>query len=283
METKLTVVAENTVAMPFVPGVKAGLLGEHGLAVLLENEAGRWLYDTGRGKALMPNLATLGVAADSIDGVILSHGHLDHVSGLAALLKRRTIPLPVYAHPGIFIRRFHKPGEALKPVGTTLSQSELESMGAVFHFNEDMSMLAPGLWLTGGIPRKNRFETIREPFFVEEPQGLVPDLILDEQAIIIEGEQGLLILSGCAHAGIVNSINRAKELLPGKKIWGIMGGLHLLSAGRERLELTIEALRAENVAFVSVGHCTGFFETAAIAHAFPEAFRNMNTGVVFKV
>lgn len=281
MKTKLTVAVENTVAMPFIPGVQAGLLGEHGLAVLIENEAGRWLYDTGRGKALMPNLEALGVAADSINGVILSHGHLDHVSGLAALLKQRTVPLPVHAHPGIFIRRFHKPGETLKPVGMTPDRAELESMGATFHFNDKAVRLAPGLWLTGPIPRNNSFETIREPFFVEEPQGLSPDLIWDEQALAIEGEQGVLVLSGCAHAGIVNIMNRVRALLPGKKIWGIMGGLHLLNAGRERLDLTIEALRAEKVEFVAVGHCTGFLETAAIAAALPKAFRSMNTGVSF--
>lgn len=281
MKTKMTVVVENTVAMPFIPGVQAGLLGEHGLAVLIENEAGRWLYDTGRGKALMPNLTTLGVAADSINGVILSHGHLDHVSGLAALLKQRTTPLPVYAHPGIFIRRFHKPGDTLKPVGMTPNQTKLEGMGAVFHFNEKATMLVPGLWLTGPIPRNNPFETIREPFVVEGSQGLSPDLIWDEQALAIEREQDLLILSGCAHAGIVNIINRVKEIRPGKKIFGIMGGLHLLNAGRERLDLTIEALRAEKVEFVAVGHCTGFLETAAIAAVLPEVFKNMNAGVSF--
>ncbi|WMJ83757.1 MBL fold metallo-hydrolase [Oscillospiraceae bacterium LTW-04] len=283
MKTKLTIVAENTVAMPFIPGVTAGLLGEHGLAVLIETETGRWLYDTGRGKALVPNLATLGVPADSIDGVILSHGHLDHVSGLAELLKIRTKPLTIYAHPGIFITRFHKPGDKLKPVGMMLEQTELERMGAIFEFNKGPSMLAPGLWLTGRIPRNSTFETIKEPFFIEEDQGLAPDFIWDEQALVIEGERGLLILSGCAHAGIVNIMSRVKEILPEQKIWGIMGGLHLLNAGRQRLDSTIKALKAEQVEFVSVGHCTGFYETAAIAAALPKAFHSMNTGICFTI
>jgi 7,8-dihydropterin-6-yl-methyl-4-(beta-D-ribofuranosyl)aminobenzene 5'-phosphate synthase len=283
MKTKLTIVAENTVAMPFIPGVTAGLLGEHGLAVLIETETERWLYDTGRGKALIPNLTTLNVSADSLNGVILSHGHLDHVSGLAELLKIRLKPLTVYAHPGIFINRFHKPGDKLKPVGMTPNRTQLERMGAVFQFNEDPSMLAPGLWLTGRIPRENAFETIQEPFFVEESQGLAPDLIWDEQALAIEGEHGVFILSGCSHAGIVNIMSRVKEILPEQKIWGIMGGLHLLNAGQRRLDLTIEALKAEQLEFVSVGHCTGFCETAAIAAALPEVFHCMNTGISFTV
>lgn len=281
--TKLTVVVENTVAMPFLPGIKAGMLGEHGLSVLIEGKAGRWLYDTGRGKALIPNLATLGVAADSIDGVILSHGHLDHVSGLSELLKARSKPLPVYAHPGVFIRRFNKVGDELKPVGMKFKQAELEEMGAVFHFEEGVSAPAPGFWLTGSIPRKNRLETIREPFFVEGKQGLEPDLIWDEQALAIETEAGIFVLSGCSHSGIVNILDRVKEILPGEKIWGVMAGLHLLNSGRERLESTIDALRGEGVKLVAVGHCTGFHETAAIAAAFPEEFRGMNAGTVFQV
>lgn len=283
MKTKLTIVAENTVAMPFIPGITAGLLGEHGLAVLIETETERWLYDTGRGKALVPNLATLNVPVDSLNGVILSHGHLDHVSGLAEILKIRTKPLTVYAHPGVFINRFHKPGDKLKPVGMIPNRTELEQMGAIFQFNEGPHMLAPGLWLTGRIPRKNAIETIQEPFFAEESQGLAPDFIWDEQALAIEGACGVLILSGCSHAGIVNTISCVKEILPEQKIWGIMGGLHLLNAGQQRLDFTIEALKAEQVEFISVGHCTGFCETAAIAAAFPEIFHCMNTGVSFIV
>ncbi|MEA4893057.1 MAG: MBL fold metallo-hydrolase [Peptococcaceae bacterium] len=280
---KLTIVVENTVAMPFLPEVKAGMLAEHGLAVLIEGEMGRWLYDTGRGSALAPNLKTLGVEADSLEGVILSHGHLDHVSGLTDLLKARTKPLPVYVHPGIFVRRFNKVGEELRPVGTKTSQAELEALGACFHFNEEATSPAPGLWLTGEIPRRNPVETIREPFFVEGGQGLEPDLIWDEQALVIEGDKGLLVLTGCAHAGIVNILTRVKEILPDRKIRGVMGGLHLLNAGRQRLELTIETLRAEEVEFVAVGHCTGFRETAAIAEAFPQSFKGMNAGASFEV
>ena len=280
---KLTILVENSVAMPFLSGVRGGLLGEHGLSVLIEGEMGRWLYDTGRSKALLPNLEVCEIAPDSLDGVILSHGHLDHVSGLKPLLEARTKPLKVYCHPGIFITRFNKKGDLIYEVGMQQSQKELEALGAEFHFNEDLAEIAPRMWLSGRISRRNPVEKIREPFFLREQGELVPDLIWDEQALILEGEAGLTVLTGCAHSGVVSILERVKELLPEKKIWGVMGGLHLLNAGSRRLELTISALKEIAIGFVAVGHCTGFQETAAIAAAFPEVFHNMNAGMSFEI
>ncbi len=276
----ITVVVENTVAMAFRPEIKGGLLGEHGLSLLIEGWGKRWLFDTGAGGVLLHNLDILGVAPDSIDALIISHGHHDHTDAMKLLLEKRSKPLPVYAHPDIFVRHFAKDGE-MKHVGIAWPQQELEALGAEFILRKESAFLSPEAWLTGAIPRVCAFEQVSGKFFVEAENGFEDSHLPDDQALVLAGGKGLLIITGCAHAGICNIIARVKEQFPGKRIYGIMGGLHLARAGQSRMEKTAAVLKEENLDFLATGHCTGAKESWQLANSLGLELTGLNTGEVF--
>ena len=277
---KITVVIENTVAMAFRPEVKRGLLGEHGLSLLIEGLGKRWLFDTGCESVLLHNLDILGVAPDSIDALIISHGHYDHAGAMKLLLEKRSKPLPIYAHPDIFARHFAKDGE-MTHVGITWSQHELEASGAEFSLRRESGFLIPEAWLSGAIPRRYAFEQVTDKFFIETGNGFEENQIQDDQSLILTGERGLLVITGCAHAGVCNIIAKVKEQFPGKRIWGIMGGLHLAGAGQNRMEQTAKILKGENLQFLALGHCTGAKESWQLADSLGLEFAGLNTGEVF--
>ncbi len=279
---RITVVVENTVAMPFRTGIRPGLLGEHGLAVLIEHRNQMWLYDTGRGKALLPNLEVLGVKPDDLAGLFISHGHLDHFGALKALLEKRSIPLPIYAHPDIFVRRFTQIGETARPVGMLWNQQELEACGGVFYLQREAVFLEPDMWLSGEIPRKNDLENIGEGFWVERKGQQEPDLIFDDQALVMRGEKGLVILTGCAHAGIINILESVKKQCPGIPVYGIMGGLHLVNAHPKRIAFTADKLKQEKIGFMAVGHCTGAKEAWQLAGLMPIEIEPLHTGEIYQ-
>ena len=275
----LTVVVENTVAMAFRPGVKRGLLGEHGLSLLIEGQGKRWLFDTGCGSVLLHNLDILGVTPDSIDALIISHGHYDHTGAMKLLLEKRSNPLPIYAHPDIFARHFAKRDE-MKYIGIAWAQHELEASGAEFSLRRESGFLAPDAWLTGAIPRVCAFEQVNGKFFIETENGFEDTQIIDDQALVLAGERGLLVITGFAHAGICNIVARVKEQFPGKWICGIMGGLHLAGAGQSRMEKTAAILKEENLEILAVGHCTGAKESWQLANCLDLQLTGLNTGEV---
>ena len=276
----ITVVVENTVAMAFRPEIKRGLLGEHGLSLLIEGRGKRWLFDTGCGSVLLHNLDILGIAPDGIDALIISHGHYDHADAVKPLLEKRSKPLPIYAHPDIFARHVAKDGE-MRHVGLAWSQQELEASGGEFFLRRESGYLSPEAWLTGTIPRVCEFEEVRGKFFIETENGFEENQMLDDQALVLEGESGLLAITGCAHAGICNIVSRIKEQFPGKRICGIMGGLHLAGADQGKMEKTAAALKRENLDFLAPGHCTGAKESWQLANHLGLELTGLNTGEVF--
>ena len=277
---KITVVIENTVAMAFRPEIKRGLLGEHGLSLLIEGRGKRWLFDTGNGNVLLHNLDILGVEPDSIDALIISHGHYDHAGAMLPLLRKRSKPLPIYAHPDIFVRHLAKHG-AMRHVGIAWSQHELEASGAEFLLRRESCFLWQATWLSGTVPRRYEFEQVSGKFFIETENGFEESQIQDDQSLVLAGERGLLVITGCAHAGICNIIAQVKAQFPGKRIFGIMGGLHLAGAGQSRIEKTAAMLKEENLDFLAVGHCTGAKESWQLANCLNLELAGLNTGEVF--
>lgn len=278
----ITVIVENTVAFPFSPGVVPGLCGEHGLALMIDHPAGRFLYDTGRGKALLPNLETLGISPDSFDGVVLSHAHLDHFGALGYFLERRHRPVDLYLHPDAFAKRYTRIGDGFRPVGLPWVAEELQRMGAVLHFTEGATRIAEGLWVTGAVARQVPFEVLADDFYRDGPNGRkVRDEIPDDQAMLIETEGGLVVLTGCAHAGVCNILEAAKGICPGRPVRAVLGGLHLEGAPAERMDGTVAYLQGEEVSTVAVGHCTGFSACCKLAAGLPGRFVPLNTGMAF--
>jgi 7,8-dihydropterin-6-yl-methyl-4-(beta-D-ribofuranosyl)aminobenzene 5'-phosphate synthase len=238
--------------------VAEGLVAEHGLSILITVGGKKILFDSGQGEALEPNTKKLGVSLTHINAFALSHGHYDHTGAVDFVLQENP-EVSVYAHPKIFSRRFSlhagkdpkeismQPEERL--VVANLPDSQL-------NWVREPTQILKGVWLTGPIPRLQSLEDTGGPFFID-PAGKKADPIVDDMAIWIETPRGLLVVCGCCHSGLVNTLNHIVTVSGEKRIWGIVGGLHLKNASEQRLEVTANVLRMFEPEFMVPCHCTG--------------------------
>jgi 7,8-dihydropterin-6-yl-methyl-4-(beta-D-ribofuranosyl)aminobenzene 5'-phosphate synthase len=260
-----------------------GPLAHWGLSMLLtyndpEGVARRLLMDTGSDRdSLIRNAKLLTVSLSGIDSVVLSHGHLDHTAATVEVAEANP-GIRIHAHSSAFEERYYinDKGERRRqspPKGEGLA--ELESAGARITFSRSPVEVSPGVWATGEVPRRG-FETIMElngGKVVREENGVeVDDLIPDDQSIFLDLEDfGLVVVTGCAHAGILNTLSYVSELT-GLKPKTLIGGTHLTGRDPEYVSKTIEGLREYNLSVLSPSHCTGFKATSALYAAFPQVF-----------
>lgn len=243
---KLTVLVENE-ACP-------GWACEHGLSLLLEDASGAILFDTGAGEALRRNLPHLRGLPERIRTVILSHGHSDHTGGLADILPE-TPSADLCFGAGIDRPRFScHPGRPVKEL--TMPSAARAALAAHpagrRHPITDFTVLSDDLLLTGPIPRTSG-EECGGPFFLDR-EGTLPDTLAEETALLTRS--GLLV-HGCCHAGILNTLAHCTRHHPEIRIRTILGGLHLLRASAARLERTAQALAESGVERLILLHCTG--------------------------
>jgi 7,8-dihydropterin-6-yl-methyl-4-(beta-D-ribofuranosyl)aminobenzene 5'-phosphate synthase len=240
------------------------LVQEHGFSVWIEAGGQRILFDTGQGKALRPNTERTRNDPAHADVLVLSHGHYDHTGAIDYVLQQNP-EIPVFAHTAVLSERYSiYPGKDSKDISMPSEQRLIVENLTDSHLswvNEPMQ-IAPGVHLTGPIPRNHPLEDTGGPFF-KNPEGTEPDPILDDMALWIETPQGLLVVCGCCHSGFINTITHIQQASGEQRIRGIVGGLHLKNASPERLEATTEALKIWNPDFMVPCHCTG---EAAINH-----------------
>lgn len=264
MRMRLNVVCENTVGRP-IPAT-----GEHGFACLVEYGDRTWLFDTGQGKTLLSNLDVLGLEPAKIEAIILSHGHYDHVGGLPGLLTRIG-PRPVHAHPDIFQERYWQGQHERRSIGMPCSRQDLEDAGARFCLHGKLTRLAPGLFFSGEIPRRTAVE-IGDPHLVVRKTPDDPytaDVFRDDAALAIETDRGLVILLGCAHAGLINTVRFFLDQLNAPPVYAIVGGTHLGPANDAQFAETLDFLDQLNVARLGLAHCTGQTRAAQLHARFP--------------
>ncbi|WP_367883381.1 MBL fold metallo-hydrolase [Thermococcus peptonophilus] len=242
-------------------GWRKGLIGYHAFC-LIEHNGQRVLVDAGTdGRVLLNNMDQLGVDPDSIDALFITHGHYDHTGGgMAELLKARSEPLDVYAHPGIFARRI-----ALKPrrreIGIPFRKEELESLGgAVFHLSEKPFEFLPGFISSGGEIERRTWD--RAVGYLVEDGKEVKDPVKDDIALILDLGDSLAVITGCGHSGILNIARHAIEIT-GKPIKALIGGFHLRGGAPEHLlKDAVDGLKELGVECLYAGHCTGIYEYA---------------------
>lgn len=269
----LTILTDNS-----VPG-KSDLLAEHGFAVYLATSAGNYLFDTGKGRTIVHNANLCQIDLSKINTIILSHGHGDHTGGLPAVLNFKS-EVPVWAHPDIFIERFRLDANGRKKYsGIPFQKGFLEKKGAVFNFNSEPVELAPGIHLTGAIPRLAEFETgDMNNRFAERNGQTVEDRIADDQSLILATRRGLLIVLGCAHAGMINVIRHAVESAGDERIYAVVGGTHLDFVDNSQVEKTIAALDMHAIEHLIPSHCTGPRVTARLSREFENCFEFSHVG-----
>jgi len=277
MLERLIIVSENSV----LPGFK--LIGEHGFCAYLELTDGKkLLFDTGQGMALPHNAEQLEIDLNGIDAVVISHGHYDHTNGLLKLLDRLTegrIYLAREADANKFARLMS--GE-LKYIGMPRELKASLCDRRRWEFVSEPVQIFDGIWATGPIPRRNEFETAEPMLLVERDGELVQDEVPDDMALVCNTSRGWVVLLGCAHAGVVNTLEYAAEIAGTDRFHAVIGGTHLMFASDERIERTIEALKRFKIELFAPAHCTGFRAHGALFCEFRNIMVPSSAGMEFK-
>lgn len=277
MKSKLTILCENSVGMPF------GVIGEHGFACFVETDNGNYLFDTGQGFAITQNAQVLGKDLASIRAVMISHGHYDHTGGLPAVLKIRGA-VDVFGHPDMFTQRVWSSEEEARFVGIPYRRPYLEGLGARFRLGTDLVEVGPGVYLTGEIPRLSTFEKGDDKMSAILPSGEVihPDPINDDFSLILDTDKGLVIVLGCAHAGLINIIEYALEKMSTDRVHAIIGGTHLGFSDEAQFEETVRVLDHYQIDLLGVSHCTGLVKASLLHARLQERFFFGTVGTVLE-
>ncbi len=272
---KITVLVENTAG-------GRGLLAEHGLALWIELGDKKILFDTGQGQTLSGNAKLLNIALEQVDAIALSHGHYDHTGGLADVL-RSAGPRPLYLHPEAFKPKFAQNADGTaREIGMPRPAQQMAYSLAELRYVEKPTELSPGLQLTGPVPRECACEDTGGAFY-KDPACSQPDQLLDDQAAFIETPAGSVLILGCAHAGIINTLRYVKKLTNNRPIHTVIGGLHLQQASPERIDQTVTELRCCKVQRLLPCHCTGFAAMARLWNEFPGKTATGAVGTVIEL
>jgi 7,8-dihydropterin-6-yl-methyl-4-(beta-D-ribofuranosyl)aminobenzene 5'-phosphate synthase len=256
-------------------------VGEWGFAALVEADGRRLLFDAGyRPETVLQNARELGIDLSTVTDVVLSHHHGDHTGGLVTLRRELAKKTPaalsrIHVGPGIFLSR-RCPATAATGASkgscgrmgadsggddeanpTIAVKRELEALGATFIEHASAAELLPGVWVTGPVPRRFPERNWNPAIRIVTPGGVVPDSVPEEMSLVIRTEKGLVVLTGCGHAGVVNTAEYARDIAGPGPVYAVVGGLHLFAAKDEALAWTADKLRAAGLVDLLGAHCTG--------------------------
>lgn len=270
MTVRITTLTENTAQL--------GFLAEWGLSILVDTGSSKVLLDTGMGVSAVHNADLMGIDLATIDKIVLSHAHADHTGGLRDVLRRMRKDVEIIAHPDVWIPKYVTYGEISRYAGIPYVREELESLGARFNLTGAPLQISDGLMTTGEIEMTTDYEKIDDRLCVSKGGQMVPDPLADDLALIVKTGEGLALITGCAHRGIVNTVRHVQKLTGGEYIHTIIGGTHLLLSSPERIKETASELKQLGLLRLGVSHCTGFNASAALAAEFGEVFFLNNAG-----
>lgn len=275
--TRILILSENTVQNSI------GILGEHGFSVWFSHQGQSYLFDTGQTGICVSNAREMKADLSSMAGIILSHGHYDHCNGLERVLDHLRKPIPIYAHPAVFEAKYslRKDGSTLF-IGMKHRREYLETrFNARFCLHETLTQVGPGVWMSGTVPRSNDFEKIPASLQVMRNKNLEPDDFADDNSLFLETPQGLIVILGCAHRGMVNILEYAKKTL-NLPIRAVIGGTHLMDADQHQYEAVCRFIEKENLEFLAPAHCTGAEKIRALENRFGKKIKPAFCGRLFE-
>jgi 7,8-dihydropterin-6-yl-methyl-4-(beta-D-ribofuranosyl)aminobenzene 5'-phosphate synthase len=274
---RITILSENTAGM-------GDFLAEWGLSVLIETDTATILLDTGTSISALHNAVSMGIDLTKIDKIVLSHGHYDHTGGLREILHKMKKKVEIIAHPDIWQAKYHRRNnDPEEYIGIPFQREQLESLGALFKLTREPVKITDKIWTTGEVPMITGYETIDSGLFIKQDSVLKPDPVMDDQAVILNTNNGLVIVLGCAHRGMINTIYHAQKISGVNEIRAVIGGSHLIGSTEERLWQTITALHELGVAKLGLCHCTDLPAISILAQEFGEGFIFNKCGSVMEL
>ncbi|MBN2590724.1 MAG: MBL fold metallo-hydrolase [Sedimentisphaerales bacterium] len=246
-DVHISVIVDNTALSP-------DLITEHGLSLWIEYKGKKILFDTGQSNAVISNAKKTGIDLASTDAVVLSHGHYDHTGGLSDTLDIAK-KAEIYLHPLAIEPKFSQKASDVKYIGMPDSAKKVIESRHVIWTATPVTLFS-GMVITGQVPRVNNYEDVGGDFFLDE-NCQEPDGLLDDQTLFIESSKGLIVVFGCAHSGVVNILDYISKLTGCKKVYAVIGGMHLLNASQRRIKNTVETFKKYEVQKLIPLHCTG--------------------------
>lgn len=228
----------------------------HGLSYLIEYDGKRILFDTGQSDLFLRNAGIMGVSMDNMDITVLSHGHFDHGNGLSYLTGGKLL-----CHPGCFVKRYRRQDNI--SIGLKNSKTELSSKFDLQTTDQPL-MITENIYFLGGIPRLTGFESQKTSFVFDDGS---PDFVIDDSALALIMPEGLFVVTGCGHSGIVNTLEYSRKVSGINKLYGIMGGFHLKENDVQTQE-TIKYIKENKLTYVLPSHCTELPALCAFHKAF---------------
>lgn len=267
---RITVLADNQPGAP-------GMLSEHGLSFLVEADGRRILFDTGQGAALAANLSRLGIPLDPLDALVFSHGHYDHTGGMDRVAEV-CAPRRIYLHPAALARKYaRRSGSPPRSIGMpAASRRALNEMRHRVVFTNSLTEVCPGVWCTGEIPRLPGRGP--EPCFFLDEEGTAADPLLDDQALFVETGSGIVVLAGCAHAGVEATLDHVCRLTGRPAIRALAGGIHLKGAPEQAWEEVAAVLERRRIQALAPCHCTGLEAQSYFRSRLPTMIRETGAG-----
>jgi 7,8-dihydropterin-6-yl-methyl-4-(beta-D-ribofuranosyl)aminobenzene 5'-phosphate synthase len=270
---KITCVVDNAVqrSSPF--------WGEHGLAFWIETDQGAVLFDTGQsGIVLSHNLEALGLRLQEVNALALSHAHIDHTGGLSFVLSQNP-GLPVYANADFIRPRYSLRGGEFKSIGLSIPLEELTKQ-ADLHLSDSPIEVLPGLWTTGKIQERQEPEGRSAHHVVPHGDGWVADPYRDDMSLVMDTQEGLVLICGCCHAGLLNTLAHVQRAFQ-RPFVAVLGGSHLVTADRAYLKHIASELREHyGQLYFYLNHCTGERAYVSMVNTFSELVKPCPAGTV---